>query len=110
MRDALAVMNMKPHLDRRVATRHKCRLAAVLCYDDERSHAMILDYSETALQVWVRDVLTAGIDVQLCVDDFTIEGRVMWFQQKSAGIELREPLDPAFQQMLEQSRAPKVRG
>lgn len=110
LRDAAAVMNMKPQLDRRIATRHKCRIAATLCHEAERSHVMILDYSDTALQIWVRDVLTPGADVQVCINPFTVEGRVLWFQQKSAGIELTQPMGADFRRMLEQSRAPKVRG
>ena len=66
---------------------------------------MILDYHDTGLQLWVRDVLVSGADVQICVDQFNVAGRVFWYQQKTAGVALLQPMEKAFRVMLDQAKA-----
>lgn len=99
------VMNMKPHLERRAAVRHACRVEAILHHGVERCHAMILDYHDTGLQIWVRDVLISGTDVILSIGAFEVDARVLWYQQKSAGLALLEPMDEAFRMMLDRAKA-----
>lgn len=105
MGDVRAVMNMKPHLERRTTVRHACRVEAILHHGDERCHAMILDYTDTGLQIWVRDLLISGTDVQLSVGRVNLDGRVQWCHNKSAGIALSQPMDEALRLMLDRAKA-----
>lgn len=98
-------MNVKPNMERRGEPRHKTRVEAVMLHTMGRSHVMILDYQDTGLQLWVRDILLPGSKIRLQVGDFQVDGRVLWSKSKSAGISLNAPMEQGLRDFLDASRA-----
>ena len=76
-----------------------------MTYQGQRLHVMILDYHKGGLQLWVGTPVLAGMDVRIQGEMFDIEGQVLWYQNKNAGVSLSRPMDDAFRSVLAMARS-----